>query len=244
MAISGVNNYVNNYAEYQTNQTKNNSKTENVNAAEKDVEKEIQNQDVSDYYNYLKKNYSAMTQGNVSISGEYLKNCASNKQKAKELEDFISKIPELEEQGYKELAARNKALGGTVTYYQQSWVINKDGSVQSTVYSVTETGMTNAERMKKSMDERLEKQKEKKEEEKKAEEKREEEKKAEKQSTELKEDGDVVIKDTSGTIDSLEENKLYQSMKVDYVDAESMEELEKKMQDVHGDSRTSVNVLT
>lgn len=245
MAINGVNSYINSYTEYsnQTNQAKSSSKTESANAAEKDVEKDIKNQDVSDYYNYLKKNYSAMQQGNVSISGEYLKNCASNKQKAKELEDFIKKIPELEEQGYKELSARNKALGGTVTYYQQSWVINKDGSVQSTVYSVTETGMTNAERMKKSMDERLEKQKEKKAEEKKAEEKREEEKKAEDQKTEVKEDGGIIVKDTSGTIDGLEENKLYQSMKVDYVDAESMEELEKKMRDGHSDSRTSVDVL-
>lgn len=245
MAINGVNSYINNYTEYsnQTNQAKNSSKAENTNAAEKDVEKDIKNQDVSDYYNYLKKNYSAMQQGNVSISGEYLKNCASNKQKAKELEDFIKKIPELEEQGYKELSARNKALGGTVTYYQQSWVINKDGSVQSTVYSVTETGMTNAERMKKSMDERLEKQKEKKAEEKKAEEKREEEKEAEDQKAGLKEDGEIIVKDTSGTIDGLGENKLYQSMKVDYVDAESMEELEKKMQDGHSDSRTSVDVL-
>ncbi len=245
MAINGVNSYINNYTEYsnQTNQAKNSSKAENTNAAEKDVEKDIKNQDVSDYYNYLKKNYSAMQQGNVSISGEYLKNCASNKQKAKELEDFIKKIPELEEQGYKELSARNKALGGTVTYYQQSWVINKDGSVQSTVYSVTETGMTNAERMKKNMDERLEKQKEKKAEEKKAEEKREEEKKAEDQKAGLKEDGEIIVKDTSGTIDGLGENKLYQSMKVDYVDAESMEELEKKMQDGHSDSRTFVDVL-
>lgn len=40
---------------------------------------------------------------------------------------------------------------------------SKTNAIQSTVYSVTETGMTNAERMKKSMDERLEKQKEKKE---------------------------------------------------------------------------------
>lgn len=210
MAITGVNNYTNHYTEY-SNQSNSSSKTENTNTAEKDVEKDIKNQDVSDYYHYLKKNYSAMQQGNVSISGEYLKNCASDKQKAKELEDFIKKIPELEEQGYKDLAARNKALGGTVTQYQQSWVINKDGSVQSTVYSVTETGMTNAERMKKSMDERLEKQKEKK-----AEEKREEEKKAEDQKAEVK---------------------------VDYVDAESMEELEKKMQDGHSDSRASANVL-
>lgn len=54
-------------------------------------------------------------------------------------------------------------------------MVNKDGSVQSTVYSVTETGMTNAERMKKSMDERLEKQKEKKEEEEKVKEKKAEE---------------------------------------------------------------------
>lgn len=50
-----------------------------------------------------------------------------------------------------------------MTHYQQTWTINKDGSIQSTVYSVTETGMTNAERMKKSMEERLEKLKEKKE---------------------------------------------------------------------------------
>lgn len=93
---------------------------------------------------------------------------------AKELEDFLKKIPELEKKGYEQLSAQNKALGGTVTYYQQTWMINKDGSIQSTVYSVTETGMTNAERMKKNMDERLERQKEKKEEEEKVKEKKEE----------------------------------------------------------------------
>ena len=63
---------------------------------------------------------------------------------------------------------------GTVTYYQQTWMVNKDGSIQSTVYSVTETGLTNAERMKKNMEERLEKQKEKKEEEEKVEKQKEE----------------------------------------------------------------------
>ena len=114
-----------------------------------------------------------MSNGNVSISSEYLKKCSGNSTKAKELEDFLKKIPELEKQGYEQLSAQNKALGGTVTYYQQTWMINKDGSIQSTVYSVTETGMTNAERMKKNMDERLEKQKEKKEEEEKVKEKKE-----------------------------------------------------------------------
>ncbi len=127
---------------------------------------------VSDYYSYLRNNYDCMSKNNVTISGEYLKKCAGNSQKAKELETFLKKIPKLEKQGYEQLSARNKALGGTVTFYQQTWTINKDGSIQSTVYSVTETGMTNAERMKKSMDERLEKQKEKKEEAEKAEERK------------------------------------------------------------------------
>lgn len=94
--------------------------------------------------------------------------------KEKELEAFLKKIPELERQGYEQLSAQNRALGGTVTFYQQSWTINKDGSVQSTVYSVTETEMTHAERMKKNMDERLERQKEKKEEAKKVQERRDE----------------------------------------------------------------------
>lgn len=129
---------------------------------------------VSDYYSYLQKNYDCMSGGNVTISSAYLKKCSGDSSKAKELEDFLKKIPELEKQGYEQLSTQNKAMGGTVTYYQQTWMVNKDGSIQSTVYSVTETGMTNAERMKKSMDERLEKQKEKKEEEEKVEKKKEE----------------------------------------------------------------------
>lgn len=219
MAITGVNSYSSTYAQYAESNQKNNKSVTGGKSATEDVKNDIQNQDVSDYYNYLQKNYSAMKSGNVSIAGEYLKKCASDKKKAQELEDFIKKIPELEKQGYQELAARNKALGGTVTYYQQTWAINKDGSVQSTVYSVTETEMTNAERMKKNMDERLEKQKEKK-----AEEKREEEKKEEKALEEKTQIGETV------QFDELNVNRLYQSMRIDYVNAASMEELEDKME--------------
>ena len=175
--------------------------------------------------NKIQKNYDAMKNGNVTIAGEYLKKCSVDRQETKELEEFLQKIPELEEQGYKELAARNKALGGTVSYYQQSWIINKDGSVQSTVYSVTGTEMTNAERMKKNMDERLEKQKEKK-----AEEKRAEEKKQEKEEIETKRDE----AEKAGNIEALKDNKLYQSMKIDDVDVASMEELETDIQNGHG----------
>lgn len=132
------------------------------------------NRTVADYFSYLQKNYSCMSKGNVTISGEYLKLCMGDAGKAKELEDFLRRIPELEKQGYEQLSAQNRALGGRVTFYQQTWMINRDGSIQSTVYSVTETGMSNAERMKKNMEERLEKQKEKKEEEEKIKERKEE----------------------------------------------------------------------
>lgn len=219
MSIIGVNHYSNDYSQYSNQAISKNNKEESMDKPvqkDKDIEKNIQNQNVSDYYSYLHKKYDALKNGNVTISGEYLKKCASNSQKAKELEDFLGKIPELEEQGYRELAARNKALGGTVTYYEQSWVINKDGSVQSTVYSVTETEMTNAERMKKNMDERLEKQKEKREKEK-LKEKKSKEDKAEEKKLENKDESDIEI---------LKENKLYQSIKLNYVNASSMEELE------------------
>ena len=158
-----------------------------------------------------------MSNGNVTISSAYLKKCSGDSEKAKELEDFLKKIPELEKQGYEQLSAQNRALGGTVTYYQQTWMVNKDGSIQSTVYSVTETEMTNAERMKKGMDERLEKQKEKKEEEEKA-----EEKKGEKAERAEKLDGDtqkVFVSEATG-----------QKMTVEYVEAESEPEAKAMMQ--------------
>ena len=178
MAVAGIGNSIQNNLYYNTdisqkdfkelekNSTSDSYKyhsTENDTTSDSYKYHSTENDTTSDYYNYLQKKYESMSDGSVAVSGSFLKKCTGNSQKAKELENFIKKIPELEKQGYQQLAARNKALGGTVTYYQQSWTINGDGSIQSTVYSVTETEMTNAERMKKNMDERLEKQKEKEE---------------------------------------------------------------------------------
>ena len=178
MAISGIGSNYNNVYEgtyaTQKNEAAKKAETKDTVSAQSGKAQNSGEKSVSDYYSYLQKNYDCMSSGNVTISSEYLKKCSGDSKKAKELEDFLKKIPELEKQGYEQLSAQNKALGGTVTYYQQTWMVNKDGSIQSTVYSVTETGMTNAERMKKNMDERLEKQKEKKEEEEKVKEKKEE----------------------------------------------------------------------
>lgn len=179
MAISGIGSNYNNVYEgtyaAQKNEEIKKAETKEAVSAQAGKSQNTGEKAVSGYYFYLQKNYDCMSKSNVSISSEYLKKCSNDSAKAKELEDFLKKIPELEKQGYEQLSAQNKALGGTVTYYQQTWMVGKDGSIQSTVYSVTETGMTNAERMKKSMDERLEKQKEKKEEEEKVQERKEKE---------------------------------------------------------------------
>ncbi len=178
MAISGIGSscssvYGNTYAAWKNHAVKK-TETKETAPAQTGKAEDTMDQAVSGYYSRLQNNYDCMSNGSVTISSAYLKKCTSDSEKAKELEEFLKKVPELEKQGYEQLSAQNKALGGTVTYYQQTWMVNKDGSIQSTVYSVTETEMTHAERMKKNMDERLEKQKEKKEEAEKAEEKKEE----------------------------------------------------------------------
>lgn len=221
MAISGVGSNYNNVYEgtyaAQKNEEAKKAETKEATSAQAGKVQSTGEKAVSDYYSYLQKNYDCMSKGNVTISSEYLKKCSGDSQKAKELEDFLKKIPELEKQGYEQLSAQNKALGGTVTYYQQTWMVNKDGSIQSTVYSVTETGMTNAERMKKSIDERLEKQKEKKEEEEKVKEKKEE-------KAELAEKLDVGTE----KISVLE--AAGQDIMVKYVEAESESEAKAMMQ--------------
>lgn len=210
MSMEITNNY-NNYSSYtDTAKKTGNDKAESNTAAST---KDTAGKSVSDYYSYLQKNYDSLSQGNVNISSQYLKECAGNAAKAKELEDFLEKIPDLEKQGYEDLCARNKALGGTVTYYQQSWTVGKDGSIQSTVYSVTETGETNAEKLKRQIEERLEKQKEKKEEAEKAEEAKE--KKADQEKKLQRNDAVTDVKTVEG---------IKQPIEIKYVEAGSEKE--------------------
>lgn len=208
-----INNVNQNYASYANGSNSTTVSQKNNSVNEKSISDTVGSgtkKSVADYYSELQKNYDCMSGGNVSISGKYLQQCAGDSKKAKELESFLKKIPDLEKQGYEQLSAQNAALGGKVTVYQQTWMINDDGSVQSSVYSVTETGMTNAERMKKNMDERLEKQKEKKEKEEKIKEKKE--KKAE-------EEEKIQEKD-----ENMSDIKMSE-ISINYIEAETEEEV-------------------
>lgn len=65
-------------------------KTADIQMAQSDVN--IENKDVSDYYSYLRENYDVVKNGDVTIAGEYLKQCSSDSKKADELENFLKDI--------------------------------------------------------------------------------------------------------------------------------------------------------
>ena len=102
MAISGVgSNYGNVYGStYTAQKNETVKKTETKEAAPAQA-KNTGTDSVSDYYSYLQKNYDCVKNGSVAISGSYLKECAKNPEKAKELEESLAYFKEGYESGLK-----------------------------------------------------------------------------------------------------------------------------------------------
>ena len=102
MAISGIgSNYSNVYGStYTAQKNETVKKTETKEAAPAQA-KNTGTDSVSDYYSYLQKNYDCVKNGSVAISGSYLKGCARNPEKAKELEENLSFFKEGYESGLK-----------------------------------------------------------------------------------------------------------------------------------------------
>ena len=133
MAISGIgSNYNNVYGSTYASQ-----KNEVAKEATKDT-KNTTNDSVSDYYSYLQKNYDCVKNGSVEISGAYLKECAKNPEKAKELEKNLSFFKEGYEKGLKNAQANAKAMGMKLVNYSESWSIDNTGNV-TMMASVTVT---------------------------------------------------------------------------------------------------------
>ena len=93
MAITGIGSNYNVYESTyvaQKNEAAKKAETKET-ATQTGVTANIENGKVSDYYSYLQKNYDCMSKGNVSISSQYLQQCAGDGAKAKELDDFMKK---------------------------------------------------------------------------------------------------------------------------------------------------------
>lgn len=183
MAIGSVkqstNTYMTDYSMDRGEKTENSRK--NVESKET-VKNTVTKDKTAEYYDYLQKNYDCVKKGNVAISGSYLKECANDPKKAKELEENLSFFKEGYESGYKSAVANAKIIGARVVNYSESWSIDKTGNVTMAASTTvtSDPGIKGWKELKEEQEERL---KEKKEQER-AEEKKEEQKALEEEQTE------------------------------------------------------------
>lgn len=93
----------------------------------------------ADYYSNLQKNYECVRNGKVNISGSYLKECANDPEKAKQLESDLAFYKESYESGRKSAEANARALGARLVSYEETWSYDSKGNLtmmaQSTVVS-------------------------------------------------------------------------------------------------------------
>ena len=163
MAISGIgSNYSNVYGgTYTAQKNETVKKTETKEAAPAQA-KNTGTDNVSDYYSYLQKNYDCVKNGSVAISGSYLKECAKNPEKAKELEESLAYFKEGYENGLKSAQANARAIGARVVNHTESWSIDSTGNI-TMMASTTVTSDSGVKGWKELAEEREEKLKEKKE---------------------------------------------------------------------------------
>ena len=172
MAISGIgSNYNNVYGSTYATQK---AEVKDTASAKAEGTKNTTNDSVSDYYSYLQKNYDCVKNGNVAISGSYLKECAKNPEKAKELEKNLSFFKEGYERGLKSAQANARTIGARLVDYSESWSIDSTGNVTMQASATVVTDTKGWKELAEEREEKLKEKKEKTEQEEKLKEQREE----------------------------------------------------------------------
>lgn len=178
MAITGIGSNYNNMYEStyasQKNETTKKAETKDAASAQAGNTKNTSTDSVSDYYSYLQKNYDCVKNGNVAISGSYLKECAKNPEKAKELEENLSFFKEGYERGLKSAQANARAIGARLTNYSESWSIDSTGNVTMQASATVVSDTKGWKELAEEREERLKEKKEKAEQEEKLKEQKEE----------------------------------------------------------------------
>lgn len=177
MAITGIGNsyniaYENTYVSQKNEEVKR-SETKETSSAQTGKVKSAASSGVSDYYSYLAKKYDCVKDGNVAISGAYLKECAKNADKAKELEENLAFYKESYKSGYESAKANARAIGARLTNYSESWSIDSTGNVVMQASTTVVSDTKGWRELKEERDERI-KEKRQEEKEKKLKEKKEE----------------------------------------------------------------------
>lgn len=175
MEITGIrNSYNNNIYASQKNEVAKQAETKETSSTQTGRAKSTANSDVSDYYSYLAKKYDCVKNGNVAISGTYLKECAKNVDKAKELEENLAFYKESYKRGYESAKANARAIGARVTNYSESWSIDSTGNVVMQASTTVVSDTKGWRELKEERDERIKEKREQEEKEKKLKEKKEE----------------------------------------------------------------------
>lgn len=185
MAVTGIGNNYNVYESTYTSQKSEVAKQQGTSKAETRETKVAREEKarnsagnkVSDYYSYLSGNYDCVKNGDVSISGIYLRECANNPEKAKELEENLSLFYELREKGYQNAKQNAKSIGARLVSYSESWSIDDTGNITMMASTTVTTDTKGWRELREEEEERLKEKREKEKEAKKAEEQKEEKRK-------------------------------------------------------------------
>lgn len=179
MAITGIESNYNNsmyestYAA-QKNEAAKKAETKEAVTAQAGSAKSTGDSTVANYYSYLSKNYDCVKNGNVAISGSYLKQCANNPDKAKELEKNLAFYKESYKSGYENAKANAQALGARLINYSESWSIDSKGNVTVSASTTMTSDAKGWKELKEEQEERLKEKREKEKKEEKIKEKKEE----------------------------------------------------------------------
>lgn len=177
MAITGIGNsynnvYENTYASQKNDEAKR-AGTKETSSVQTGKAKNEANSRMSDYYSYLAKKYNCVKNGNVTISGTYLKECMEDAEKAKELEENLSFYKESYKSGYESAKANARAIGARLTNYSESWSIDSTGNIVMQASTTVVSDTRGLRELKEERNERI-KEKQQEEKEKKLKEKKEE----------------------------------------------------------------------
>ena len=201
MAVTGIGSNYNVYESAyvsQKNEAAKKAETKETSVAQSESAKSSTSNKASDYYSYLSKNYDCVKKGNVAISGSYLRQCANDPAKAKELEENLSLYNELHEKGYENAKQNAQRIGARLVSYSESWSIDSTGNI-SMATSTTVTIDNGTKSQKELREEREEQLKEKREEAEKAEkakaQKKEEQERLEKLQEGADAEGQFYIKE-------------------------------------------------
>lgn len=158
-----TNNYNSYNASYNAAYSKKYASAEKTEDTKSQSEAKTDNEAVKDYYSYLQNKYDCVKDGKVSISGSYLKQCAKDPEKAKELEENLAYFKEGYEKGYQNALNNARSLGAKLIDYSETWSIDNKGNVTMMAQTTLSSGkdVKGSKEIKKEQEERLKKKKEK-----------------------------------------------------------------------------------